>query len=50
MATTKTEFDPFAAMQKSQQQGQQGQPSEFKENLNSRLICPDCREDPPNLT
>lgn len=50
MASAKTEFDPFAAMQKSQQQGQSQQQAEFRENLNARLLCPDCREDPPNLT
>ncbi|KAF2735016.1 transcription initiation factor-like protein iib [Polyplosphaeria fusca] len=25
------------------------QPEEWQENLNVKLLCPDCREDPPNL-
>lgn len=25
------------------------EPSEWQENLNIRLVCPECREDPPNL-
>lgn len=52
MASVGATYDPFAAYkQQQQEQAKDGQKqAEYRENLNSRLICQECREDPPNLT
>ena len=43
--------DPFAAYKQQQDQLKDGQKqTEYRENLNARLMCGECKEDPPNLT
>lgn len=42
--------DPFAAYKQQQDLLKDGKQAEYRENLNSRLMCGECKEDPPNLT
>ncbi|KAH6646247.1 cyclin-like protein [Truncatella angustata] len=45
--------DPFAAYKQQQQeqlQDDKKKKAEYRENLNARLMCGECKEDPPNLT
>lgn len=52
MAAAGAAYDPFAVYKQQQQEQAKDtqKQTEYRENLNSRLICRECREDPPNLT